>query len=141
MSSSTLYIAIGSVSTLKRQVIFRLQINLELKNKNGGLTLIELFLFIPLGSLFIVFGWRIWKKEQIGLIHDYHHQRVSEENQLDYSEKIGKSVLLMGVGMILTGIIDYLTNTFYGWVIFISCFIVALIIIMRSQKKYNSGIF
>lgn len=76
---------------------------------------IKLILMIPLRLLSIFLGWRIWKEEQITLIHDYNYTRVAEEDNKPYTERIGKACIIIGIGSILTGIINFVTNTTYGW--------------------------
>lgn len=49
----------------------------------------ELILMISMGLLFIFLGWRIWKKEQITLIHSYHYTKVAEKDKKAYTEKNG----------------------------------------------------
>lgn len=103
--------------------------------------LFELILMLMLGSLFVFLGWRIWKKEQVTLIHDYHYTKVSEEDKKPYTEKMGKAMLFMGIGMYLTGIINFISRTGYGWFVFGICFISGLVIMVFAQIKYNHGIF
>lgn len=103
--------------------------------------LFEFILMLVLGSLFVFTGWRIWKKEQITLIHDYHYTKVTEEDKKPYTSKMGKATMLMGIGTILTGIIDFVSHTAYGWFAFGICFMCGLIIMMFAQFKYNHGIF
>lgn len=105
------------------------------------INLFELLLMVLLGLLLLFLGWRIWKKEQITLIHSYHYKKVSEEDKKDYTEEIGKSIIFIGIGMILTGIIDFITNTAYGWLFFTIFFILGFIKILQAQKKYNNGLF
>lgn len=103
--------------------------------------LFELILMIVLGSLFGFLGWRIWEKEQITLIHDYHYTKVTETDKKPYTEKMGKAMIMMGTGMFLTGVIDFVSSTAYGWIVFGICFVVGLIIMVLAQIKYNHGIF
>lgn len=103
--------------------------------------LIEPIIMIVCGVLFICVGLRIWKKEQINLIHGYHHKRVKQEDKKLYTEKMGKAIIIMGVGICLNGIINFVTNTSYGWIAFYICFIGGFIIIIKVQKKYNKGMF
>lgn len=105
------------------------------------INLFELILMVFLGLLFLFLGWNIWKKEQITLIHSYHYKKVSEEDKKDYTEEMGKSIIFIGIGMILTGIINFITKTSYGWLIFTICFIAGFLKIFKAQKKYNNGIF
>lgn len=101
----------------------------------------ELVLMIVLGFIFFILGWRIWKREQITLIHSYHYTKVSKTDKKAYTEKIGKGVIIIGMGIILTGIIDFVTHTAYGWVCFGIGFVWGFAIILIAQKKYNGGLF
>lgn len=103
--------------------------------------LFELVLMLALGTLFCVLGWKIWKKEQITLIHDYHYSKLKEIDKKAYTTLMGKAMLLMGAGNYLTGIIDFITSTSYGWIAFGVSFIGGLIMMISSQIKYNKGIF
>lgn len=103
--------------------------------------LIELILLLILGITFIYLGYLIWKKEKISLIHSYHYTKVKEQDKKSYTKMIGKGVLMIGIGMILTGIIDYITKTAYGWFVFAFFFFLGLVINVKAQKKYNGGIF
>lgn len=102
---------------------------------------LELIILLLVGLLLIWLGWRIWKKEQITLIHDYHYSKVSKENQKAYTEKMGKALIIMGLGIVLTGVIDIATKSFYGWIIFAISFLWGSILIFITQNKYNGGLF
>ena len=101
----------------------------------------EFILMIIIGLFFIFLGWRIWKKEQITLIHDYHYTKVTERNKKPYTEKVGKACSIMGIEMILIGIIDFISVTAYGWICFGIFFVWGLIMMFIAQKKYNGGLF
>ena len=101
----------------------------------------SLSLMIIVGLIFIFIGWRIWKKEQINLIHAYHYKKVSENDKKLYTEKMGKAFILMGIGMISTEIINFVTNTNFGWMAFIISFVWGTTIIVKAQKKHNNGLF
>jgi len=101
----------------------------------------ELILMLIIGLLFCFLGWRIWKKQQITLIHDYHYKKVSESDKKPYTEKMGKACMIMGIGMILTGIIDFISKTSYGWVFFAVFFVIGFRMMLVAQKKYNGGLF
>ena len=81
------------------------------------------------------------EKKQITLIHDYHYTKVTEKDKKPYTEKMGKATIIMGIGMFLTGVIDFISSTEYGWIVFGICFIGDLIIMVLAQIKYNHGIF
>ena len=101
----------------------------------------ELFFLLIVGILFFCLGWEIWKKEKISLIHDYHHKKVKDSDKKAYTTIMGKSLLIIGVGIILTGVVDFITHTLYGWWIFGIAFCIGLIIIVYAQVKYNHGLF
>jgi len=102
--------------------------------------MIELIIVLVIGLSFIFIGWRIWKKEQITLIHDYHYTRIAEKDKKPYTEKMGKACIVMGIGMILMGIIDFISKTAYGLICFGIFFIWGLIMMFMAQKKYNGGL-
>jgi len=110
-------------------------------SQKGVFDVFELILMVFVGLLFLFLGWSIWKKEQITLIHSYHYQKVSEENKKDYTEEMGKSIIFIGIGILLTGIIDFITRTSYGWLFFTIFFILGFVKIFKAQKKYNNGMF
>ncbi|MDD4323543.1 MAG: DUF3784 domain-containing protein [Eubacteriales bacterium] len=101
----------------------------------------ELIFLILVGFLFLIFGWRIWKNEQITLIHSYHYKKVSEEDKKSYTEEFGKSLTLIGIGIILTAAVNFITKTAYGWILFALFFITGLLKIYKIQKEYNKGVF
>lgn len=102
--------------------------------------IVMMLILLSLGLIFIFIGWRIWKKEQITLIHDYHYARVAEKNKKSYTEKMGKACIIMGIGMILWGIIDFVSKASYGWICFGIFFVWGLVMIFMAQKKYNGGL-
>ncbi len=101
----------------------------------------ELIFLLIIGSIFFYLGWEIWKREKISLIHDYHYRKVKDTDIKAYTTQMGKAHLFIGTGIILTGIIDFFTNTLYGWWIFGIAFCIGLVIIIHAQIKYNHGIF
>ena len=100
-----------------------------------------LIVMLCLGSWFLFIGWRIWKKEQITLIHQYHYTKVSDHDKKPYTEMMGKACIVIGIGIFLSAIVDFITNTSYGWICFGVCFIVGFGMIIKAQKKYNGGVF
>lgn len=93
------------------------------------------------GCLCLFIGWRIWKKEQITLIHAYHYKRVAEKDKKAYTEKMGKAVMLIGAGIVLAVAAELATGSVYSWLLFAVCFVWAFAIMLRAQKKYNGGLF
>lgn len=105
------------------------------------MSMYELLVIMVVGGLFVSTGLQIWRKEKITLIHDYHYTKVKEEDKKPYTEKMGKAIMIMGLGMCLMGIIDFISSTLYGVIVFSICFVGGLIMIVLTQVKYNHGIF
>lgn len=103
--------------------------------------MLETVVTVAAGCLCLFLGWRIWKKEQITLIHAYHYKRVAEKDKKAYTERMGKAVVLVGIGIILTAAAELATGKAYSWAAFTVCFVWAFAIILKAQKKYNGGLF
>lgn len=99
--------------------------------------LFELILLSACGLLFIALGLIIWRKRRIDLISSLHSSKVSEENKPAFTALFGKALILMGIGMIMTGVFDYGTRSFWGWIYFALTFIIGLGIMIYAQAKYN----
>lgn len=99
--------------------------------------LIEFLILVIVGSAFLIVGWLIWKKEKITLIHSYHYSKVSESNKEAYTALVGKGALVMGFGIIMTGIIDLITRTGWGWVVFGISFAVGLGCMIYAGLRYS----
>jgi len=54
--------------------------------------------------LFLWMGYLIWKKQKINLIHAYHYKKVKEEDKKAYTNLMGKAMIVIGVGMLLSDI-------------------------------------
>lgn len=103
--------------------------------------MVELVILLFIGSLFLYLGWRIWKREQITLIHSYHYKRVLDEDKAAYTETMGKACIVMGIGLLLTAGINFLSNTSYGWLVFGISFLLGIAAFLQAQYKYNGGLF
>ncbi|MGL4736053.1 MAG: DUF3784 domain-containing protein [Cellulosilyticaceae bacterium] len=101
----------------------------------------KLLFLVIMALVFIYMGWRMWKKEQITLIHRYHYQKVAKEDRKPYVEQIGKATILIGIGILSEGVIGFVSGTAYGWICFGICFALALIKMYKAQKKYNGSLF
>lgn len=101
----------------------------------------EFVVTIIAGVILLVLGWQIWKNEKITFLHRYHYKNVRDENKKAYTTEIGMAAIIIAIGIILTGIIDYTTQSVYGWYVFLFSFAVGVILIIHAQIKYNGGIF
>ena len=94
-----------------------------------------------LAVLFICLGWQVWKKQKITLIHSYHYEKVAEKDKKAYTKQMGKAMLVMGTGIFLTGLINFISDTAYGWGVFLLFFVRGLVMMLRAPIRYNHGIF
>ena len=98
--------------------------------------LLELVLLILLGIVFIAVGLMIWKKRKLSLINS-GSKTVPEIDVPAYTTLVGKGVVLLGIGMPITGFIDYFTSTFWGWAAFALCFIAGIAIVIAAERRYR----
>ncbi|WMJ77592.1 MULTISPECIES: DUF3784 domain-containing protein [unclassified Sedimentibacter] len=103
--------------------------------------IIGLIIMLSAGLFCTCFGFLIWKKEKISLIHSYHYTNVKEKDKKAYTTLFGKGIVLIGTGCILAGILDYVTYTAYWWTCSVPFFIIGFILIGTAQKKYNGSLF
>ena len=70
------------------------------------------FLIMECGSvLFFYLGFLLWKKGKINIIHDYHYKKVKEEDKKAYTSIMGKAMIVIGIGIAISGIIGMLTDS------------------------------
>ena len=93
------------------------------------------------GRPFLFMGYLIWIRERIDLIHDYHHTKVKESDRKEYTAVMGKAAILIGVGIILSGVLCTGMHSGKYGVIFGISFAAGLIMMIHAQLKYNHGIF
>ncbi len=103
--------------------------------------MVEFLIMISLGILLLIMGFFVWKKEKINLIHSFHYKKVAEKDKKDYTQEMGKSLILISIGLFLTGITVFITGSSYGWIFFIMLTLSAFKKMSKAQKKYNKGWF
>ena len=88
------------------------------------------------GLLISVFGFLIWKKEKINLLHDYHYDKVKEKDKKVFCTLSGIGVLLVGAGLLITAVILAFTESLLSYIAFGSCFIAGVTLLIIAGK-YN----
>lgn len=58
---------------------------------------------LAVGLLCIILGLMLWKKQKISLIHSYHYKNVKKEDVPAYTRLMGIGLILIGVGICITG--------------------------------------
>ncbi len=103
--------------------------------------IINFIILTAVSLILFVFGWLIWKKDKINLIHSYHYKNVSEKDKKAYSEKMGLALITLGSGLLLSALTDLVIGGSFGWIFIIIFFIWGFSQIIRAQKSYNKGLF
>ena len=104
----------------------------------------DIIVIVILGAIALLFlwlGYLIWIKEKINLIHAYHYTKVKETDKKVYTSIMGKAMIVMGIGMMLSDILFVIMRTEKCIVVFVILLIVGLIMMTYAQIKYNRGIF
>lgn len=96
-----------------------------------------ILLFVAIGGLLFWLGWLIWKKEKITLIHDYHWDKVAEENKKPYCAWMGKATILVGLGVLFGGIACSLEWIGLGTGLMVSCIVIGVGIMIAAGVRYN----
>lgn len=89
------------------------------------------------GILFTVFGLLIWKRQMIGLMHDYHVKKVAPENKKAFCTLAGIGVLTIGIGLLITAAIFGATGSPLAFIAFSAGFAAGLILLIAACGKYN----
>lgn len=97
----------------------------------------ELALLSAVGLLCLSLGLVIWRKQRIGLIHDYHWVYVRAEDKAAYTKGIGRALALLGLGIMLAGVVNTLTGTAWGWLVFAVGFAYFIVRVTLCQRRYN----
>ena len=92
------------------------------------------------GLLCIILGLMLWKKQKISLIHSYHYKNVKKEDVPAYTRLMGIGLILIGVGICITGVLNLLYSSLW-WVPLLVGFVMGFIIMNKSQNKYNGSWF
>ncbi len=89
------------------------------------------------GIILAVFGWLIWKKEKLSLMHDYHTDKVSAENRPAFCKLSGIGLIVMGIGLLISAVILGITDSAYSFLCFAVCFAAGLSMLITAGLKYN----
>ena len=94
-------------------------------------------IFGVVGMLLLVFGLLIWKKQRISLLHDYHYDKVKEEDKEVFCKWSGIGVCLIGLGILVAGVVAFLTESPLSMLVFGAGFVVGLGMLIYAGVRYN----
>lgn len=101
--------------------------------------LIGMIVLLGVGILFFVLGWLLWKKQRIDLVNAWHTRNVKQEDIPAYTRLMGFSLIAIGAGCAVTGIVACMFEENLGWLALPVGFVVGFTLIYKAQKKYNGG--
>lgn len=91
-------------------------------------------------ALFLYFGFLRWKRERIDIMHDYRIKNIKERDKKAYTTIMGKSIVVIVIGLAVSGIIGSFTDSAKRGIPFGDAFILGLCMMLHAQIKYNYGI-
>lgn len=110
---------------------------------NYGIMLLG-FSIILLGVTIILLGVTIWKKQKISLIHGHNQVNIKKEDIKEYTESIGKAYIILGISELPVFVLRLTNNDIYDFIALTAGmlgFIMSMIKIVKTQKKYKTGIW
>ena len=101
--------------------------------------IVGLIITSVVGIVLVVMGYLIWKKEKISLLHDYHYDKVSQEDKKAFCTLSGIGVLSIGISLLITAVILGVTNSALSFIAFAVGFGLGLTLLIFAGNKYNSN--
>lgn len=95
---------------------------------------------LAVGLFILILGMQIWKKQKISLLHDYHYKNVKEKDIQAYTRLIGISLILLGIGICITGLLILFESSRW-WIPILAGFVIFFLLMNKAQKKYNGSWF
>ena len=95
---------------------------------------------LAVGLLCILLGLVIWKKQKVSLVHEYHYKNVKKEDIPAYTRLLGIGLILIGIGICGTGLLNLFESSFW-WIPMLIGFAAGIIVMNKAQKKYNGSWF
>lgn len=89
------------------------------------------------GGLFFGLGWGVWKNDKINLFHDYHVNRIREEDTHAFCRLAGIGLMVLGLGVAAAGIVFYCVESTVGLIPLFVGFAASMTLLIVAEKKYN----
>ena len=101
------------------------------------MSIYSIILFLT-SLMFIILGISIYKGN-IALIHSYHQENVTDK--VGYGKAMGKALIIFSLPLIISGVLALFIENSIPVIILIVGMIVGFIPIIKTQQKYNGGMF
>ena len=99
--------------------------------------MLGLIILVSVGILLLAIGYMIWKKEKITLLHDYHYDKVTEEDKKEFCALSGKGIVIIGVGLIISAVFMESVEEMWSFLPMIIGFAIGLGFLIYAGYKYN----
>ena len=96
--------------------------------------IIGIITYMTVGTLCVILGLLLVKKQMVSILHDYHYKNVKAEDIPAYTRRMGVGLIIIGSGIIITGIFEIFVFSLW-WLPLTLGFIVGLAIIIKAKKK------
>ncbi len=96
---------------------------------------------LVIGTLCIIMGLLIWIKKRVSLLHTYHYKNVKEKDIPAYARQMGIGLIVIGVGICATGLLNLFFDSALVILALIPGFAVGLVVMHKAQKRYNGSWF
>lgn len=99
--------------------------------------MIVALILIVIGIVLIILGVRICVKKEVTLLHEYHRDKVSEDDMKSFCVLSGIGVVTIGLGIVVSGFIAWITDSLYSFIPLASGFVIGLFLLIAAGMKYN----
>ena len=103
----------------------------------------SVILFVA-AALFFVIGVLIFRGNT-NLIHEYHRRNLAESIKRAYGRSFAKALFLIALTFVISGVVALFSATKAFAVVSVAILLLGLflsiVMIVRTQNKYNGGIF
>lgn len=100
--------------------------------------IVGILVMASVSLLLFAFSWLVWKKEKIELVNVTSRDKVSEENRKPFCAAIGKGLLIMGMGTLLSTVLFPVLES--AWAILLPIWVsytIGIAIMVRACIRYN----
>ena len=90
-----------------------------------------------LGIVFAVMGCLLWLREKIGLLHENHYTKVSEEDKKAFCRLSGWGMIVIGTGLLATAVVLAMTDSAWSFMAFAAGFAAGMALLIDAGRRYN----
>ena len=96
-----------------------------------------IILLLAVGAIIIRYGYIVWIKEDLTVLHDYHSNKLSEENKKAFCTIMGVGLILVGAGIAIYGILLSFSPLIKVLIPMAAGFVIGLVMMVYAILKYN----